>query len=81
MLFRVFFCYIFKHSGKFTLQTELEKDFFFHISSSLKELVKQKLEEVNVLNKEEGPNVDYFSLYFIVLLDFCVYYVVEKIIL
>ena len=43
-----------KPSDKFAMEAQLEKDFsVLHTPSSLKELVKKKRGELNVLNKEE----------------------------
>ena len=52
-----------------------------HIPNPLEEPVKQKWEELNDLNKEEGPNLGYFPLCFIILRDICIHFVIEKIIL
>ena len=50
-----------KRSDKLATQAEVEKDFsFLHMSNFLKEHVKQKREELNVLNKEEEiPHLGY----------------------
>ena len=52
-----------------------------HISIPLNELANQKWEELNVLDKEEGPNLGNFALYSIILLDFYAHFVIAKIIL
>ena len=60
-----FFCYIYKLCGKLAPQAELEIDFsVLHISSPLKELVKQKRGELNIWNKEEGPNLRSFVIFY-----------------
>ena len=81
-MFRIFFCYIFEISGKLALQPNLEKDFsVLHTSNPLKELVKQKWEELNFLNKGDASNLGYVTLHFIILLNFGFHFVIEKIIL